>query len=144
MSSKSTGHFAAKHPAGIQIAPRISAAVREKLVNQTITCATAHKIAATLDVPPLQVGIAIDLQEGRLQKCQLGLFGYGEPKKVVQPAQQIDPEIQSRILGKVEDGRLACIDAWRIADGLNVPRMSVSSVCEVLNIQIKPCQLGAF
>jgi hypothetical protein len=144
MSSKSTGHFAAKHPAGTQVAPQISEAVREKLVDQCITCAAAHQIAARLGVAPRDVGIAIDLLEGRLLKCQLGLYGYGEPKKVVQPAPEIDSTLQARILEATVDGRLACVDAWRVADSLGIPRMAVASACETLKIRIRPCQLGAF
>ncbi len=35
-------------------------------------------------------------------------------------------------------------NAWEIARRFDVSKMRVSSVCEQLNIKIKPCQLGAF
>jgi hypothetical protein len=61
-------------------------AVSLKLAHQKIKCKAAFEISADLSVPPSMVGIAIDLQEGRIISCQLGLFGYGEAEKKLKGA----------------------------------------------------------
>jgi hypothetical protein len=92
----------------------------------------------------LEVGVTIDLLEIRLKRCQLGLFGYGQKKGVVKPAVKVSTELEKAIHGALADGRLPCLAAWKIADGMGIARMDVSSACEALKIKIKPCQLGAF
>jgi hypothetical protein len=74
----------------------------------------------------------------------LGLFGYGEIKKVVQPAKEIMPELKESITSALENERISCLAAWKIAGKLNISRLKVAAACEALNIKIKPCQLGAF
>jgi PIN domain nuclease of toxin-antitoxin system len=74
----------------------------------------------------------------------LGLFGYGETKKIVQPAKEITPELKESITSALKEERLSCAAAWEISGKLNIPRMKVSAACETLQIKIKPCQLGAF
>jgi hypothetical protein len=144
MTHEDSGHFSAKHPAGATVSPRIAGTVAENLVDGTITCATAHKIAQDLDVPPTQIGIAIDLQEGRIIKCRLGLFGYDQGNKKVKPAKEVEPSVQKSIQNHAVDGRLACKDAWHLAREYGMPKLAIANACEFLGIKIKPCQLGAF
>jgi hypothetical protein len=91
-----------------------------------------------------EAGKTIDLLNIKITKCQLGLFGYGETKKIVQPAKEVAPELKENITSALKDGMLSCSCAWEIAGKLNIPRMKVASACEALQIKIKPCQLGAF
>ena len=144
MTHNDRGHYAAKHPKGAVAAIAIGQAVQEKCDDQGITCFAAHQIAKKLGASPKEVGIAIDLLETRIRKCQLGLFGYGEPHKAVRSATKVAPEVKSAIEKSLVDGRLPCAEAWRIADTIGMPRMELANCCEALNIRINGCQLGAF
>ncbi|HNZ31111.1 MAG TPA: hypothetical protein PKJ25_03365, partial [Smithellaceae bacterium] len=77
-------------------------------------------------------------------ECQLGLFGYGDKKKIVQPAKEIATELKTKIEQSLRNGKLSCVSAWKIAAELSIPRMRVCAACEALKIKVKPCQLGAF
>jgi len=136
--------FAAKHAADSAIDPDIQAAITKRVSNGEVPCAVAFDIARQLGVTPQAVGRTIDLLNFRLAKCQLGLFGYKPDKKIVRPAQTIDPQIEGLIRAALTDRRLPCRKAWEIASRLELRKMKVSSVCEALSIKIKPCQLGAF
>lgn len=144
MSTHAKGHFAAKHPPGTQVSTDLQRAVRDNLVDGGISCQSAHGIADALKVSPHEVGVAIDLADGRIIKCQLGLFGYGKGKKMVKASESIATVLRHAIDAALENNQLSCAAAWRIADELAVPRLSVANACESLGIRIKPCQLGAF
>jgi hypothetical protein len=109
-----------------------------------INCADATAIAENLRVDMLKVGETLDLLEIRLKRCQLGLFGFAGKKLIVEPAVKVSPELEKAIRGNLSDGRLSCLSAWKIADGMDLARMDVTSACEALKIKVKPCQLGAF
>jgi hypothetical protein len=144
MTHRDRGHFAAKHPAGTKVDARLADAVRQRASAGLMTCEEAFEIAAALGVTPGQVGMAIDMQEGRIHKCQLGLFGYTPRKKVVQAAASVPPELRSAIVAALARGRLPCAAAWRIADTAGLSRLAVANACETLEIKIAACQLGAF
>jgi len=144
MSTLSKGHFAAKHPPGTEVSTDLQQAVGKNLVDGGISCHNAHGIAETLKVAPHEVGVAIDLAEGRILKCQLGLFGYGKGQKMVKAAKSIMPPLRNAIETALENDQLSCSAAWRIAEEQATPRLSVANACEMLGVQIKPCQLGAF
>ena len=144
MSTKKKGGYADKHPAGAKVNEKIEAAVTPKAEDGGVTCAAAHAIAGDLKVPPEDVGATLDLMELKIQKCQLGLFGYTPNKKVVTPAETIDSRLESALREHVSDNRLSCLDCWAVADRLQIKRMEAASVCEALGIKISPCQLGAF
>lgn len=144
MTHSDKGHFAAKHPAGTTVPPSVEQAVKEKLKEGLITCAAAHDAAVKLGVSPAEIGIAIDLQEGRIHKCQMGLFGYGSGGKNVQPAKTVDDSVHAAIREALVDGRLACADAWRLAETHGLSRPAIANICETLQIRINRCQLGAF
>ena len=80
MAHEDAGHYAAKHPEGTEVDPAINQELQQKVIAGKISCAAAHTIAGALNVAPKQVGTAIDLMEARIQKCQMGLFGY-QPQK---------------------------------------------------------------
>lgn len=137
-------NFSDKHGPGATPDPAIEEAVRKRVRENTIPCAVAFEIAGERDVTPAAVGRAVDLLEYRLIKCQLGLFGYGEKKKIVTPLTDPPDALRSAVESAAREGRLACRDAWDIAERFDVPKLRVGGVCEGLGIKIKPCQLGAF
>ncbi|HID89827.1 MAG TPA: hypothetical protein EYP52_09005, partial [Anaerolineae bacterium] len=97
---------------------------------------------------PLEVGQTADALGIRLNRCQLGLFGYG-PKaegrhKIVQPAETVEPGLAQAIRDNLVEGKLPCRAAWDIASALRIPKMDVSAAAEALGIKITRCQLGAF
>jgi len=143
MAHKDAGNYGAKHGSGSSLNRSIAQAVGKRAAKGEITCANAFAVADEVHVPPAEVGVSIDLLEIRINKCQLGLFGYGSKKIVVKPA-NISAELSKAIFDALVNGRLPCMLAWEIAERFDVPKMDVSSACEALKIKIKPCQLGAF
>jgi len=129
--------------------PTIHDAIRAHLdAGGMLPCAAAFRIAAELGVEPSSVGQAADEMDVRLNRCQLGLFGYG-PKaegrhRIVQPAATVEAGLAQAIHDGLAQGRLPCRVAWEIAAALNVPKMDVAAAAEALGIRIAHCQLGAF
>jgi hypothetical protein len=143
MTHKDTGHYAGKRR-GADLNEAIATKIKEKMSEKRISCAEAHGIAVNLNVDPADVGTTIDLLEVRIIKCQLGLFGYGKEKNIPPLSDQINPAIKSAIKSSLVNDRLACLTAWEIAKKFNVSKPMISAVCEVMQIKISPCQLGAF
>jgi hypothetical protein len=144
MAHEDAGHYAAKHPEGSKSDPQITEAIKQKVTDGKITCAAAHKIAEDFKTSPAKVGMNIDLQEIRLDKCQLGLFGYGKQKKAVKPDGDRLPELEKIIKESVSDDRISCVSCWDIAKKTGHSKLDVSNTCESLNLKISPCQLGTF
>ncbi len=136
--------FSKKHGADTRVDPAITEQIKEKSRDGEIACALAFQIADALGVTPADVGKALDLMELKLNKCQLGLFGYRPDKKAVKSTPAEDRQMERAIQEALVEGKLACRDAWSIAGRFKVPKMAVSGACEALGIKIKPCQLGAF
>lgn len=143
MTHEDAGNYAGKRR-GAELNEVIAGRVKEKATDQRIPCTTAHSIAAELGVSAADVGIAVDLLEIRIIRCQLGLFGYAEGKNIPALSNNIDPEIESVIQASLVNGRLACSAAWEISERFHIPKPMVSAICESLKIKISPCQLGAF
>jgi len=74
MTRKETGSFRMKHPPDRQVAPAITEAVRNRKRNNELSCAQAERIAGQQQVDLAEIGVALDLLEVRIGKCQLGLF----------------------------------------------------------------------
>ena len=144
MTKEDAGHYAKKHLHDSEVKPEIEAALKQLASNGEIPCAVAFKIASDLNIEPGDVGITVDLIEMRLTKCQLGLFGYQPVKRIVKPAREVSKDLEEGIRGGLEDGRLPCVTAWRIAKDLGIRKMEVSSACEALEIRLCSCQIGAF
>ncbi len=136
--------FSAKHGPDAQADPIIKDKVIKNAAKGDLPCAVAFKIAGELGVPPAEIGKTVDLLDLRLSKCQLGLFGYKPDKKAVKSRAPENRPMEDAIRNALDDGKLACCDAWNIASRFKVPKMTVSSACEFLSVKIKPCQLGAF
>ena len=144
MTHEDSGHYADKHPKNTPIDPAIATAIKAKSDGGNISCSAAHKIAQQQVVSPARVGQIIDLLELRINKCQMGLFGYSPEKKIVQPSKTISDALESALRPVVTDNRVSCADCWKIADRMTLSRMDVAAACEGLKIKITPCQLGAF
>jgi len=128
---------------------RVAEAIRRHLDREgMLPCAAAFRVARDLGLDPLEVGRAADEMGVKLNRCQLGLFGYG-PKaegrhKVVGPAEVVDPRLAQAIRDGLSEGKLPCRVAWEIAAALRIPKMEVASAAEALGVKIVRCQLGAF
>lgn len=144
MTHEDKGKYFKKHPEGSKVDDDLKQEIINQVKNNNITCKKAEEIAGELGVTLEETGRAIDILNININKCQLGLFGYGETKKIVQSAKEISPELKESITSALEDGRLSCVAAWEIAKKLNIPRMKVCAAGEAMEIKIKPCQLGAF
>ena len=143
MTHRDAGNYSMKHPSN-KLNDEIAHAIEKKVLDGEITCADAEGIAGTLNTPMGEIGVAIDLMEIRISKCQLGLFGYKPEKMIVTPADNVPAELEKAIRDIMVNGRLPCTASWEIAEKFNMPKIDVSSACETLKIKIKPCQLGAF
>lgn len=144
MTHQDAGHYATKHPSGTKPNQKLIKAIKQKSTDEKVSCVALHKIATNLNFSPSEAGVVTDLLEYRLNKCQLGLFGYSPQKAIVKPAINIPADIKNLIDNKLENNRISCIACWEIAQTLKIPKMDVSSVCEALKIKITKCQLGAF
>jgi hypothetical protein len=144
MTHRDAGDYSTKHGAGEKPNPEVAKAVTEAADAGKIACAQVFSIASELGVGPSEAGKTVDLLKIRLVKCQLGLFGYAPEKSIVKPAEEVSPELESAIRSRVADERLPCVQAWQIADELNLTKLDVSCAAEALGIKVKPCQLGAF
>lgn len=144
MSSDKGVKFAEKHAAGDQPDKAIAVEIKKRTKSGSLPCAVAFDIAKEIGVSAAEVGKTLDLLNFRLAKCQLGLFGYGPEKKIVQPAESVASDLKTAIKGALKNDRLPCASSWEIAARFNLRKLAVSNACEALGIKIKPCQLGAF
>jgi hypothetical protein len=144
MTHEDKGKYFKKHPEGSTVDDELKQEILNQVKNNNMSCKKAEEIAGELGFTLEATGMAIDLLNINITKCQLGLFGYGETKKVVQAAKEVAPELKENIESAMQDEKLSCAAAWEIAKKLNIPRMKVCSACEALEIKIKSCQLGAF
>ncbi len=144
MTHEDAGKYGAKHPAGTYCDPAIAEAIREKAENNRITCAIAHGLAEHFEVTPAEIGKTVDLLEYRIVHCQLGLFGYLPEKKIVKASDNISEKLENYLTRSAVDGKIDCVTCWGIAQTLGLKKMDVSAACELLNIKIRHCQLGAF
>lgn len=118
--------------------------IKGKSIDGEISCAELFKIVNEHTIFPDILGQCVTLEKIRITHCQLGLFGYENKKKIVEPAESVSEELKNKILYMLEDDVLHCAASWVIADELKISRIAVASACENLKIKIKNCQLGAF
>lgn len=128
----------------IETNDEILTAVQSGSPEGTLPCARAFRIAQELNVAPRAVGRAADELGVRLARCQLGLFGYGQGERPLQPAEEVAPELEQAIREGLILGRLPCAVAWAIASRFHIPKMRVAGAADKLGIRIGQCQLGAF
>ncbi len=143
MAHEDKGHYAAKHK-GRQINETIAAKIRAFSKDNCIKCARAHKAGKELNISPSEIGVQTDLLEYRIADCQLGLFGYSDGQKRIDPDIEITPDLNEYLDKANKDGRISCLECWNIAKKLKIKKLDLGSACEQKDIRIKPCQLGAF
>ena len=144
MTKKNGNHYAGKHGRDVKINPEVAESIKKKVSEGKLPCAVAFEIAEKTGVTPAEVGVNLDLLEIKLSKCQMGIFGYGRDNKVIKPLAEVPVDLGRSIRDSLKDGKLACRDAWTIAQRMGIGKMDVSSACDSLGIKISPCQLGAF
>jgi len=147
MAHQDAGKYALKHPPGARPNEQIAEAIREKSPGDDLACAVAEKISKELKVDLSEVGVAADLLEMKIKKCQLGLFGWGKKPnhgKDIRAADSVSAEMKSALEKAAENGAVTCAAAWAIADRLGTERKAVSAACDALRLKIRACQLGAF
>jgi len=136
--------FTAKHGPEIKLNSAIGNEISKRIKEKELSCADAFEIAEKLQVSSAEVGISADLLGVKITKCQLGLFGYKQGKKIVKSQKRPIQDLAHAIENALVDGKLPCESAWSIASRLNVQRLTVSRAGEAMGIKIKSCQLGAF
>jgi hypothetical protein len=141
--SGSNGGFSDKHGPGAVIDPEAKQAVTQYARKGELPCAVAFAAAARYGCPPGEIGKAVDLMGLRLTKCQLGLYGYGQKKKIVFP-ETPEPALAAAISKACANGRISCETIWDIARRMKMRKLGVSKACEAMGIKIIHCQLGAF
>lgn len=122
----------------------IAAQIKGSLTEGRLPCASALKIARRLRVSPHQVSEVANELDVKISRCQLGLFGYGSKGKFLEPAQEVEGELEARIRDRVVEGCLPCTTVWDIARELTTERIDVGRAAEGLSIRITQCQLGCF
>ncbi len=143
MTRKNKGHYSEKH-INKTIDSTIKKQIDKNTSNHQITCAAIHKIADSMDISPENIGIQTDLMECRIMACQLGLFGYADKKKKIDPDIIISSDLHQTIDAATNGNKISCIKCWEIAKDLSISRLVIGSACEKKGLKIKPCQLGAF
>ncbi|MCX7981469.1 MAG: hypothetical protein N2572_00975 [Syntrophales bacterium] len=137
-------NFADKHPSSIVLDEALVKTIRGEATEGAFPCSQAEKLARDLCIPMMEIGQALDILGIKIVYCQLGLFGFPNQGRVVQPAPAVAPALAEAIKKGLVSGKLPCKVAWDIAEEFRIPRIEVASACECLEIKIKPCQLGAF
>ncbi|MBU0993588.1 MAG: hypothetical protein KJ737_13920 [Proteobacteria bacterium] len=110
-----------------------------------LSCAKCFSLSDELDISAREIGQFADTHHIRLVKCQLGLFGTGPgQQKGVLKINPVPEELKKRVFNHLDDGKLDCKIAWKVALEMNITKMNVSGACETLGVRIKNCQIGAF
>lgn len=143
MTHLDTGNYAAKHSDKV-----IPEELKQKLIkaaeNKRLSCTKAHQLALETGFSPAEVGQALDLLEIRLTGCQLGLFGHGREKNIIETKSPPSQELQKALQNGLKEHNLSCLEAWEIATRFKLKKTEITTACEHLKIKISPCQLGAF
>ncbi len=144
ISENRSKKFADKHRPDEKPDSLIKYEILQHSLNNELSCASALLIAKKLNVSPAKVGMIADSINCRLIKCGMGLFGYKPDKKIVKPVKTANQNLKNTIINNLVKGRLECKIALDIASSFKVNKMTVSGICEDMNIKINECQLGAF
>jgi hypothetical protein len=138
------GKYSRKHPAGTRPDPAIASGIERVAEDGRVGCAVAHDLAAELAVTPAEIGKTMDLLDYRINKCQMGIFGYEPHKKTLETAETVSDELRDRLQSAAPEGRISCVSCWEIAQAMGLEKITVAEACERLGLKIKPCQLGAY
>jgi hypothetical protein len=119
-------------------------AILERVRADRLSCARAFEIAHDLGAAPRLVGRVATERDVHLVRCQLGLFGYENPKRIVQAAEHVSTDTEQAIQEGLVLGKLPCAVAWAISARLGIARLDVANAAEKLGVRLSDCQLGAF
>ncbi len=144
MGHEDKGKYFKKHPEGTKVSDSLKQEILKQTKDNNISCRAAEKIGQNTRMPLGEIGTGIDLLNINIVQCQLGLFGFDGKQKKVPAAESVSADVETAIRSALVNGRLSCLDAWKIADQLKIKRLDVCAACEKLKIKVKPCQLGAF
>jgi len=147
MTHEYSGKYASKYPPGTRPNQEIARMIQEKSPAGELACAMAERISKELKVSLSEVGKTADLLGIKVEKCQLGLFGWGNKPnhgKDIHPTSSVPKEIERALQEVVEGGKVTCASLWAIADRMGIERKAVSTACETLGLKIRACQLGTF
>jgi hypothetical protein len=144
MTNEQSGKYSKKHPAGTQVDVSLKETILQRARDNKISCTESETIARSGAARMEEIGVALDMLNIGITKCQLGLFGFSDRQKRVNAAESVGSQLESAIREAMTGQWLSCKDAWDLAYRLTLPRMDISAACEYLKIKIKPCQLGAF
>jgi len=132
----------------MDVQDRLAESIRGQLDQEgRLSCVAAFQIAEGLELEPGDIGRAADTLRVKLNRCQLGLFGYefgGGRRKLVQAAAVVGAEMAQAIRYRLQGGVLSCGDAWAIASALQISKLDIAAAAEAMGIKISACQLGAF
>ena len=111
-----------------------------------ISCATALATAFRCGITPAEAGTLLDEMGVRIERCQLGLFGYGPGKqKRIQMPDHISHDVASWITSCAEaKGHTTCAEIFSQAKADGLSRTLLAGACEKMELKIRACQLGAF
>ena len=136
-------------PEDFTIDPQIEGAIRKRSTDGLLHCAEAFAVVADLAVTASLVGLHTDALDIRLDRCQLGLYGYpGHTKgwEVTDMSAHTVPDgLKDAIRAAADaDNHLTCVQAWDIAANFGISKMLVGYTADKMGIHIVKCQLGAF
>jgi hypothetical protein len=121
--------------------------MRGSLVEGILPCGRAFRVAEELGLEPMRVGEEANRLDIRISLCQLGLFGHptDNPKgRIVELLTEVPGPLEEGLRAAAPGDRLRCAEAWALADGSGVSRLTVANAAEALGIHIVSCQLGCF
>ena len=135
-------------PEGFVLDEVIADEIKACLIDGSLSCVNAHKVAQQLGVTSSVIGHTADALGIRLNKCQLGLFGYPNKKgwniSGVTELEAPDDFTQALRAETADQNQITCLDIWDLAAQYSVSRMQAGYIAEKLDISIIKCQLGAF
>jgi len=118
--------------------------IRTNLVDNRLPCKVAFDIAKELKVNRREVGESANRLDVRISDCQLGFFQKLKATHDDLNGKVNDENLTSEITSSLDDGRLTCPIAFRIADKLKVTPKDVGDTATKQGIMVKNCQLGLF
>jgi len=122
----------------------VSKEIKNRAKDKKLSCTAAFEIAKSLEIAPEKIGQTADILKISLSECRLGLFGYKPNKKIVKPQNTENSDLLDSIINLSRKKRLDCEAAWKIAKLFDMPKLTISNICEANEIKIRRCQLGAF
>ncbi len=135
-------------PADFVMNDTIALEIQNQISDDLLSCGKAHAIAKKINISPADIGSTADALNIRLNRCQLGLFGY--PNKKGWESSGVSalpvPEGFEQALRAetAPTGRITCAAFWEFISDYKITRMQAGFLADQLGIRITNCQIGAF